>query len=67
MWNHPLLTPVQNRRICTPEHPWVKGELGWWLHPEAVYVRQDDYFMDPSEEIYKCPICGLVFHVEMPE
>lgn len=49
------------RQTCTKERPYTEG--GQWEHPEAVAIED---VCDCCSR-YQCPICGLVFKVELPE
>jgi hypothetical protein len=60
---------MSERKICTKESPYnpekkVKGER--WQHPDAEFI---DSVEDPPYyySVYKCPICGLKFKVELPQ
>lgn len=51
------------RKECTKKNPMPAGDAGYWKHVDA---RETDYDGDYSIE-YKCPHCGKVFRVEMPD
>lgn len=44
------------------------GDEGYWIHPQAKDTGVDSYggVTDGDFEQYKCPVCGKVFWVELP-
>ncbi len=51
------------RKTCTKESPMPEGAEGRWLHPDAKRLPStSDYY-----DTYRCPHCGKVFDVELPE
>jgi hypothetical protein len=59
-----------DRQTCTKENPFNEGMPGQWEHPDAEYL-DDDYgkgggVADGDYEKYKCPNCGKIFRVELP-
>ncbi len=51
------------RRECTQESPYVEG-TGPSIHPSAQLITNER--CDCCEK-YECPICKLMFYVELPE
>lgn len=55
--------PKNNDRfVCTFRNPWNNSK-GRAIHPDAKVI---DSGCDCCEQ-YRCPNCGLVFRVELPE
>ena len=54
------------RYTCTADAPWLpdKGRLA--LHPDAKHLRDEEHD-GGDREVFECPHCRLVFHVEMPD
>lgn len=58
---------MTDRKACTKDNP-SDGESYRWYHPDAVTVEE---YYDKSDhhddyERMKCPHCGLVFEVTIP-
>lgn len=56
--------------ICTKENPFKEGTEGRWKHPDAECIGEDygkgGSVADGDFEKYKCPYCGKIFWVELP-
>ena len=51
---------------CHADNPWSADKSKRALHPDAVHLRDEEH--DGGEcEVFECPNCHLVFHVEMPD
>ena len=57
----------QERNKCTKETPYSHDGKGQWIHPDAVYQRQEDGWLSGDLEVYRCPHCNLTFRVELPQ
>lgn len=59
-----------NRQECTPEHPYTKGDDGYWSHPAAVEIDEDygkgGGVADGDYVKYRCPVCGHEWWSELP-
>lgn len=61
---------------CTKDKVWPYGpygpkfgllsDTGKVEHPDSIYLEDRDHD-DGTCEVRKCPNCGLVFHVELPD
>lgn len=59
------MTAEDKRYVCTADAPWTP-DRGRSLHPAATYLGDRDHG-DQLCAVYRCPICGLRFHVEVPQ
>ncbi len=69
-WKNGIWEEPPERQVCTKESPMPPGDKGRWQHPDADYI-DDDYgagggVADGDYEKYKCPHCGKIFYVELP-
>lgn len=57
------------RRTCTKEQPFKEGDDGFWQHPDAELLYEDDGGLSGGGdyERYACPNCGKHFWVELPD
>ena len=55
------------RQSCTPEHPYAPGGPGRWFHPDAQEIEQSSGWPSGDVVTYRCPNCGHVFDVELPQ
>jgi len=54
-----------NRHKCTEENPY-HGD-GYSEHPDAEEIAYRNVYPGGDIVTYKCPWCGTVFEVEMPQ
>lgn len=57
---------LEERYICTKEHPWSKEKGDKATHPDAVFVSDNEY-IDGYFVTYLCPNCRLLFKVEIAQ
>ena len=57
-----------NRQTCTPERPFQSTDHGYWCHPNAVEVgEQEDGYPGGDIVRYECPHCGHRWREELPQ
>jgi hypothetical protein len=56
-------------KTCTKEHPYKEGDAGRWQHPDAELLFEDYNGLAGGGdwERYRCPHCGKLFWVELPD
>jgi len=54
---------------CSKEAPMPQGDARCWQHPDAVDAGEEYYGLagGGNYDKYKCPNCGLIFRVELPD
>lgn len=63
-----MVAEARSRGICTKDAPMPKGDMGRWLHPDAVCVYEEyNGTHSGNFERYECPHCGVRFMVELPD
>lgn len=62
--------PSKKINICTPSHPYTKGDPGRWEHPSAEVIEEDYSIKggvaDGDFILYKCPFCQHTWWEELP-
>lgn len=57
------------RKTCSKDNPMPYNATGKWQHPDAELIDEEYGSLSDggSYEKYKCPNCGKIFKVSLPD